>query len=92
MNPELHKLLLELDYKFEIELDDYFKYDEKSKEELTYAIFEFFIPYIKSEPKGITNVIRALKIMIDEAEYYEEYERADLFQRVKIKYEDLFFL
>jgi hypothetical protein len=60
--------------------------------ELTYAIFDFFIPYIKSEPKGITNVIRALKIMIDEAEYYEEYERADLFQRVKIKYEDLFFL
>ncbi len=90
MNRELHKLLLELDYKFEVELDDYFKYDEESKDELALAIVEYFIPYIKSHPYALSNVLWGLKLMIDEAEHYEEYERADLFNRCRIKYEKTF--
>ena len=92
MNRELHKLLLELDYKFEVELDDYFKYDEESKDELAYTIVEYFMPYIKSHPFALSNVIRALKVMVDDSEYYEEYERADLFNRCRIKYEQMTFL
>ena len=92
MNRELHKLLLELDYKFEVELDDYFKYDEESKQELTLSIVEYFIPYIKSHPHALSNLIRALKVMVDESEHYEEYERADLFNRCRLKYEELAFL
>jgi len=92
MNRELHKLLLELDYKFEVELDDYFKYDEQSKEELSFAVVEYFMPYVKSYPYALSNLIRALKVTIDESEHYEEYERADLFNRCRIKCEQLTFL
>jgi hypothetical protein len=75
-----------------VELDDYFKYDEESKDELAFTIVEYFMPYIKSHPLALSNVIRALKVMVDESEYYEEYERADLFNRCRIKYEEITFL
>lgn len=92
MNPELHTLLLELDNKFDIELDDYFNLTELQKQELTRAIVLFFIPYIQSHPQALSNVRRAIRIVIDESEYFEEYEKADIFTRCLKKYEGMTFL
>jgi hypothetical protein len=92
MNPELHKMLMELEYKFDVELDEYFSLDEESKEELVMAIVDYFIPYAKSHYQAIYNIIRGLKIMIDEAEYFDEYEKADIFNRCRRKFERMTFL
>jgi hypothetical protein len=91
MNPELHRMLMELEYKFDVELDDYFSLDETSKEELVMAIVEYFIPYSQSHPQAIYNIIRGLKIIIDEAEYFDEYEKADIFNRCRRKFERMTF-
>ena len=91
MNPELHTLLLELDNKFDIELDDYFNLTETEKEELTQAIVSYFLPYSQSHPQALANIRRGLRIVIDEAEYFDEYEKADIFNRCLKKYERMTF-
>lgn len=91
MNPQLHKLLVELDYKFDEDLNDYFTLEEVSKEEIVSAIVAFFIPYVQSQKQAIYNLIIALRIMIDEYEFYEEYEKADIFERTRKRFEKMTF-
>jgi len=91
MNPELHHLLIELDNKFDIELNDYFNLNEQQKEELTQAIVLYFIPYSQSHPQALANIRRGLRWVIDEAEYFDEYEKADIFNRCLKKYEKMTF-
>jgi hypothetical protein len=91
MNQELHTLLVELDNKFDIELDDYFSLTEIEKEELTKAIVLYFIPYSQSHSQALSNIRRGLRWVIDEAEYFEEYEKADIFNRCLKKYEGMTF-
>jgi hypothetical protein len=91
MNEQLHKLLLDLDYKFDVEIDNYFELTESDKDELTYTIVEYFTPYAMSHIYAVGNIIRGLKIMIDEAEYYEDYEKAEIFNRCRLKFEEMTF-
>jgi hypothetical protein len=65
---------------------------EKEKQELTRAIVLYFIPYSQSHPQALSNIRRGLRIVIDEAEYYDEYEKADIFNRCLKKYEGMTFL
>lgn len=91
MNAELHQLLLDLDNKFDIELEDYYDLDEEQKTELTNAIIQYFIPYSQSHPHALQNIRIGLRIIIREAEYYEEYEKADIFNRCLKVYEKMTF-
>jgi hypothetical protein len=40
---------------------------------------------------AVGNIIRGLRIMIDEAEYYEDYEKAEIFNRCRLKFEEMTF-
>jgi hypothetical protein len=91
MNKELHRLLLELDNKFDVEIDDYFDLSEDDKDELTEAIFLYFLPYAQSHLHALSNIKRGLRIVIDESEMFEEYEKADIFNRALKKYETMTF-
>jgi hypothetical protein len=91
MNAELHRLLVNLDSKFDIELDEYFNLNDEEKEQFTKAIILYFIPYAQSHPDAIQNIRMGLRIIIQEAEFNEEYEKAEIFNRCLKKYERLVF-
>ena len=92
MNNELYQLLLELDYKFNYEVEDYFTYTEDMKNTLSSAIIEYFMPYLQSHNKALFFMIRGLKVIIEEAEEEEDYEKADIFYRCLNKCEEMTFL
>lgn len=91
MNTELHTLLLELDNRFDIELDDYFNLTEDQKAELTQAIVNYFTPYAQSHFQALANIRRGLRIIIDESEYFDEFEKADIFNRCLKRFEKMTF-
>lgn len=91
MNRELHKLMLQLDYQFDLELDEYWTLDETQRDILTNSLIKFFLPYIQSHPWAQDSLRRAVRNMIDESEYYEEYAKADIYNRLYVKLNGLTF-
>ena len=81
MNRELYQLLIELDYKFDYDIDDYFRLSEDLRNSLAGTIMDYFMPYIKSHDQALSYMIKGLKYTIDEAEEEEDYEKADIFNR-----------
>lgn len=91
MKTELYSLMLELEYKFDTELDDYFDLTEHQRNELTESLLTFFSTYIHSHKHAKSFLMRALNTMILESELYEEYEKAEIFNRFLKRLSDLTF-
>ena len=91
MKTELYSLMLELEYKFDTELDDYFDLTEHQRNELTESLLTFFTTYIHSHKRAKSILVRALKNMVIESEIYEEYEKAEIFNRFLKRVSDLTF-
>jgi len=81
MNTELFNLMVELEYKFDLELDDYFALTEPQRNELTESLLTFFSPYINSHRLAKHTLLKALNTMVIESEVYEEYEKAEIYNR-----------
>lgn len=81
MNVDLHKLLIELEYKFDMELDGYFKLSEIERVALTKSLIKYFLPYLLTHKNSKETLLIALETMVLESEYYEEYEKAEIFSR-----------
>lgn len=81
MNSELYSLMLELEYKFDTELEDYFGLTEVQRNELTESLLTFFTPYIHSHKRAKFYLMRALENMVLDSELEEEYEKAEIFNR-----------
>jgi len=82
MNGELHKLMIQLDYQFDLELDEYWTLNEDQRHTLTLSLIKFFQPYIQSHPWAQDSLRRAVRKMVDESEYEEDYAKADIYNRL----------
>ena len=82
MNPRLHAILLELDHKFDIKIDDYFKLDNNDRAELTKVILENFKVEIDRNPLFVEVLKDAFKQKLYESELYGEYEKCDIYNRL----------
>jgi hypothetical protein len=82
MNPRLHTLLLELDNRFDIEIEDYFKLTDEDKAELTKILLDYYLPEMDRNPLFAIELKRAFTIKLIESESEQEYERCDICHRV----------
>lgn len=80
MNPELHKILLDLDRR-EFLTEDYFKWSEEEKNNLTEDIVSFFIPIINLQDIRTEHLIFGLYTAVERAEQIEDYEQAEILNR-----------
>jgi len=87
----LHKILLELDNKFDIDIEDYFGLSDNDKAELTKYVLDHYVPEINRNPLFANYLYRAFSIKLQEAEDEQEYEKCDIYTRILITLEDLTF-
>lgn len=87
MIPALHKILLELENKV-IDTDNYFKWSEDEKEALVFYIGKCFSPVIERGEKHKLLLMATLWNIIQEAEYHDEFEHADILNRCLIHLEE----
>jgi hypothetical protein len=87
----LHKILLELDNKFDIEVEDYFTLSTNDRAEITKYVLDHWVPEINRNPLFANQLHRAFLIKLDEAERDQEYEKCDIYSRILITLEDLTF-
>lgn len=82
MNPKLHAILLELDHKFDIEIEDYFKLEPNDRAELTKIILENFKVEINRNPLFVHILKEAFTNKLHESEMEQEYEKCDIYNRL----------
>lgn len=92
MEEELHKLLLDIDYGIEIDISEYFLLSESSRQEITDEVFNYLYSKGAKENKLFFIIINAVKILKYDAIRAEEYEKADLWNRIEKKFESKTFL
>lgn len=91
MNKELHKLMLELEYKFDLELDEYWLLTNEQRDVLTNSLLKFFQGYMMSAPWAQDNLRYVVRNMVNEAERQDDYEKADIYNRLLVKLNRLTF-
>lgn len=82
MNLELTRLLLELETKFDNEVHEYFSFTEEKKQELTDLLINYYLNKYKDNPLQLVQIMNTCKFIIENAEEEENYEKADIFNRV----------
>jgi hypothetical protein len=80
MRPELHKLFLELDNN-DFYTENYFDWTEIQKGHLTKDIMRFFLPLIEENDIRLEYLLDGILTGIKDAEYYEDYEQAEILNR-----------
>lgn len=82
MNPQLHKILMELDYKFDIDIDEYFQLAAADRKILARMVVDYFKPSLNDNPLLIVQIRSAFEIKLNEYEELEKFELCDLYKRV----------
>ena len=82
MNPRLQALLLELDYKFDIEIHEYFSLTKNERAELTKLLVDYYLPELQRNPLFIRELKKAFKLKLIVAEIDQEYEVCDICRNV----------
>ena len=92
MNPELHKLLLEIEHKFNIEIEDYFELIVEDRNRLAKIVVEYYREQIINNPTLLIQLDKAFTLLLKENESQGEYEKCDLLNRIvsEIKRFDFF--
>ncbi len=80
MKPELHKLFLELDNN-DILTENYFEWSEDKKIQLTEDIMRYFSPLLQDNDIKLEYLLDGILRSIYDAEYYEDYEQAEILNR-----------
>jgi hypothetical protein len=89
---QLEYFLSLVDSKFDIDVEDYFTLTNEDRNELAVMIVDYFLPVIEEEPDALKIILIGLDILIGEAEFNEEYEKASLFYDALKKFRELTFL
>jgi hypothetical protein len=89
MNKELHRILMELDNKFDIELKEYFSLPEEWKKELTDCVVEYYLPLLKTSDSALENLLFAYETKLEEAIERESFEEADMYKRIMKTLQDI---
>ena len=82
MDIELRKFLFELEDKYEVEMDYYFKMPEFEREELAISVADFFIQRSEQIPPLRAHYITAIHEIIQTSLNHDEFEKVDLFSRI----------
>lgn len=78
---ETNRVDILLDSKYDIELEDYWKLPEEDKQQLAHLV----VQQVHKGVQNLDNLPYHLSQLDDrrlEAEYYQEYERADIIRRI----------
>jgi hypothetical protein len=81
MNPQLHNILLKLE-ESDLPESDYFKWTEEQKLELTEDILKVFSSIIEMNNPDTEHLLFCLILSVERAEDFENYEEADILNRV----------
>jgi hypothetical protein len=74
--------------KFDIHIYDYFKYPEEFKVDLTDELYSHLEAAITEEPRRLGHYFSVITDQLQESELHEEFERADILKRLKIRFEE----
>ncbi len=85
MDSRLFKILLELEYKYDIEIKDYFKLTEEDRDYIATVVSNGLIQHGSALPITIHSYLAVINRIIRESEYREEYEKCELFSRIEKK-------
>lgn len=89
---QLEYFLSLVDNRFDIEVEDYFSLSNEERNELAEMIVNYFLPVLEEEPEALKVILIGLDILIGEAEFNEEYEKASLYYDALKKFRELTFL
>jgi hypothetical protein len=81
MNPRLHKLLLELDFKYDITIGDYFSLSESEKNDMAQLFASYYSDIYKNDRQELIHLINFLIEKREEMTREESYEMSDLYSR-----------
>lgn len=73
---------MELEYKYDMHIDEYFSLPEEAKSDLTNIIIQYYLPVLRNSEQALMNLMFAYQIKLEEAEKRDEYEEADICKRV----------
>lgn len=83
MNNQLFRIVTELDYKFDIELKEYFNLTAEERDELGVKIAESLARNCKHNPVVLFSYISTIDKLIVDSEEQEEFEKCDIFKHIK---------
>jgi hypothetical protein len=81
MNSELHKILMELDYRYDIDSNDYFSLLEEDKNNLSELFCHHFIQLYNGNKSELENFTFYLMLRKEAFIKQENYEMCDLYTR-----------
>lgn len=76
---------MKLEYKYDVDINAYFKMSKEEREEITTLVAEAIIQNTKPVPAHIHFVLVTLQDIVRKAEEDEEYEKADMFFKIEKK-------
>jgi hypothetical protein len=88
MDEELYNLLVRLD-NIEISLEDYFEWDEESKEEMTKEMLKFFLPIFTRGGAQREGLLFGIMKTIQECVEREDYEQAEVMNKCLVELEKM---
>lgn len=83
MNNQLFRIVTELDYKFDIELKEYFNLTAEERDELGVKIAESLARNCEHNPVVLFSYIASIDKLIQDSEEQEEFEKCDIFKNIK---------
>lgn len=82
---KLYEIINAIDFKYDIEIRDYFKLSIQDREELAELVAESLIKHSSQIPVVLHSYIAALESIISQNEVDEEFEKCDIFLRIEKK-------
>lgn len=83
MNNQLFRIVTELDYKFDIELKDYFTLTFEERDELGKKIADSLSNNCDNNPMVKQSYIIQIEHLIHQSEQEDEYEKCDIFHHIQ---------
>ena len=76
-------LLELLDDRYNIELKDYWSLSNEERDNISIVVLESIFYILKREPDTLPLYVRLVDDRVKFAEYHEEFEQAEIFNRIK---------
>jgi hypothetical protein len=71
------------DERFDLSITDYWSLNEEEKNHITDIVINQVFLTLKREPKSLSTYLRLLDDRIQKSIYHDEYEKAEIFKRIR---------
>ena len=72
-----------LDDRYNIDIKDYWTLSNEEKDNISTVVIQSFFATLKQQPETIPIYIRLIDDRVKISEYHDEYEQAEIFNRIK---------